>query len=216
VARCVHIKGRTNYDGDRPVRIAGVISDVTDRKLVDEQLRQARKMEAVGQLIGGFVSVDTEVGKATSILIHLPRTDPVDVAPEVLRAAAPEANGQGTILVVEDDPGVRATASALLRDLGYSVTGAETAHAALELINGGAPIALVFTNVIMPGGMNGIELANEIAQRRPDLAVLLTSGYTAQRLIPDSVTRVWTVLRKPYTLSDLSLAVSNAMERVGS
>jgi CheY-like chemotaxis protein len=118
--------------------------------------------------------------------------------------------------VVEDDPGVRATASALLRDLGYGVTEAQTAPAALDFISRGEPIALVFTDVIMPGGMNGIDLANEIAGRRPDLPVLLTSGYTAQRLIPDLVRRAWPVLHKPYTQTELALAVSNAIDRAGS
>ncbi|HEX4505819.1 MAG TPA: ATP-binding protein [Alphaproteobacteria bacterium] len=163
---------------------------------------------------GGFVALDTEVEKGTDILIHLPRTDPVEASREAPRRQAQEATGKGTILVVEDDAGVRETASALLRDLGYLVTEADTAQAALDLVSSDRLIALVFTDVIMPGGINGIELANEITRRRPDLPVLLTSGYTAQRLVPDSVARVWSVLRKPYTQTDLSLAVSDAIDRV--
>jgi DNA-binding NtrC family response regulator len=101
----------------------------------------------------------------------------------------------------------------LFNDLGYEVVEAANARAALAIIDGDDPITLVFTDVIMPGGMNGVELANEITQRQPDLPVLLTSGYTAQRLIPDSVTRAWPILRKPYTQADLSQAVNETLNR---
>ncbi len=163
---------------------------------------------------GGFVSLETEVGRGTKIMIHLPRTTPGTIEKEVAPPARPQFNGDGIVLVVEDDIAVRATARALLQDLGYRVLEAENAHSALRIVETGQPIELVFTDVIMAGGMNGIELANAITERRPELPVLLTSGYTAQRLIPDSITRVWPLLHKPYTQSELSRAVENAINRV--
>ena len=119
--------------------------------------------------------------------IHLPRTDPGTPGEDtVRRCRRPQVNERGhSGLVVEDDLAVRATTHALLQDLGYRVLEAENARAALDIVATGQPIELVFTDVIMPGGMNGIELANAIIAQRPELPVLLTSGYTAQRLIPD-------------------------------
>jgi PAS domain S-box-containing protein len=163
---------------------------------------------------GGFVAIESTLKQGTTLLIHLPRTDPVETAAEHSWRPVVHANGQGTVLVVEDDIGVRETAKALFQDIGYQVIEAPTARAALATVNDRERIDLVFTDVIMPDGMNGVELANEITKRRPDLPVLLTSGYTAQRLIPDSVTRVWPILRKPYTLAELSQAVSDAMQQV--
>jgi len=162
---------------------------------------------------GGFVAVESAEGQGTIISIHLPRTDPVESeAKPAWTHVAPPA-GKGTVLVVEDDNGVRATTKALFEDLGYEVTEATSAGAALSIVERDEPIVLVFTDVIMPGGMNGVELANAITMRRPDLPVLLTSGYTAQRLIPDAVARVWPILRKPYSQADLSQAVGAVLER---
>jgi PAS domain S-box-containing protein len=162
---------------------------------------------------GGFVTVDSVEGQGTTISIYLPRTAPVEpeAKPEWTPVATPA--GRGTVLLVEDDSGVRATTKALFQDLGYEVTEAANASAALSIVERDEPIALVFTDVIMPGGMNGVELANAITQRRPDLPVLLTSGYTAQRLIPDTVARAWPILRKPYSQADLSQAVGDLLER---
>lgn len=92
---------------------------------------------------------------------------------------AQDAQGRGTILVVEDDPGVRTVACGMVRDLGYKVREVDTALAALNSIDRGGPVDLVFSDVIMAGGMNGADLARELARRRPELPVLLTSGYTA-------------------------------------
>jgi PAS domain S-box-containing protein len=162
----------------------------------------------------GFVTLDSELGRGTTVLIHLPRT----VVPKAVAAAAAavtveDPQGRGVILVVEDDPAVRAVASGMLRDLGFQVREADTAPAALDSIDRGGPVDLVFSDVIMPGGMNGVELARELARRRPDLPVLLTSGYTAQRL-PNATADDLRVLRKPYTLHDLSKAITEALHRV--
>lgn len=159
----------------------------------------------------GFVTLDSEPGRGTTVVIHLPRTF-------VSKTAAPgavateEPRGRGVILVVEDDPAVRAVASGMLRDLGYQVREADTAPAALDSIDRDGPVDLVFSDVIMPGGMNGVELARELARRRPDLPVLLTSGYTAQRF-PNATAEDLLVLRKPYTLHDLSKAITEALRR---
>ena len=162
---------------------------------------------------GGFVTVESAEGQGTTISIHLPRTDPIEAKAKPVWAPVAHPVGKGTVLLVEDDNGVRATTKALFQDLGYEVTEATSAGAALSIVERDEPIALVFTDVIMPGGMNGVELANAITQRRPDLPVLLTSGYTAQRLIPDAVARVWPILRKPYSQADLSEAVGAVLER---
>jgi len=162
---------------------------------------------------GGFVAVESDEGQGTIISIHLPRTDPIEAAAKPVWTPAAHSTGKGTVLLVEDDNGVRAMTKALFQDLGYKVIEATNAGAALSMVDRGEPIALVFTDVIMPGGMNGVELANAITQRRPDVPVLLTSGYTAQRLVPDGVARVWSILRKPYSQADLSQAVGDLLER---
>jgi PAS domain S-box-containing protein len=162
---------------------------------------------------GGFVAVDSAPGQGTKMMIYLPRTDPVETVPQQPAGPLTHPEGHGIVLVVEDDIGVRATTRALFNDLGYEVIEAANARAALAIVDRGDEITLVFTDVIMPGGMNGVELANAITQRQPGLPVLLTSGYTAQRLIPDSVTRAWPILRKPYTQADLSQAVNETLNR---
>jgi signal transduction histidine kinase/CheY-like chemotaxis protein len=161
----------------------------------------------------GFVTLDSEPGRGTTVAIHLPRSDLPKAAAAAAPAAAEDAQGRGIILVVEDDPGVRAVTGGMLRDLGYIVREADTARAALDSLGCGGPVDLVFSDVIMPGGMNGVELARELAQHRPELPVLLTSGYTAQRF-PNAMAEDLQVLRKPYTLHDLSLAIIDALHRI--
>ena len=148
---------------------------------------------------GGFVS------------IHLPRVP----APEPTQGSALrpsiEVHGQGVVLVVEDDADVRKTTTFMLEDLGYVVLEAETGRAALKMIEDGAAVDLVFTDVIMPEGVSGIDLARELAVSRPALPVLLTSGYTAQQLLPQSMAEGLKLLRKPYAQVELSRAIRDAM-----
>jgi PAS domain S-box-containing protein len=162
---------------------------------------------------GGIVTIESEPGKGTTVRVHLPRTERArDVAGTTVSAAA-KSEGQGTILLVEDDTDVRAIAGSLLRDLGYVVHEAENGRSALDLLERGTTVDLVVSDVIMPDGMNGIELTRELAVRYPRLPVLLTSGYTAQQLDPRSLNHGVRLLRKPYSQTDLARAVEAAMGR---
>jgi PAS domain S-box-containing protein len=159
---------------------------------------------------GGFVTIESELAHGTTVSIHLPRcAEPESVAP----AARPvkEIKGKGTVLLVEDDPDVRMVASTLLENLGYSVLKAESGHAALKVIEQGHMIDLVFTDVVMPGEMNGIDLVRELGAKRINIPVLLTSGYTAQRMTAGDSVEGLHLLRKPYTQGELSQAVRLVM-----
>ena len=117
-------------------------------------------------------------------------------------------------MVVEDDADVRATTSGMLEDLGYSVLSAATGRAALKIIEANAALDLVFSDVVMPDGMSGVELARQIGFLRPALPVLLTSGYTAQRVIPETPTGEMALLKKPFSQADLSIAIRKIMADV--
>ena len=162
---------------------------------------------------GGFVTIESECGRGTVVFIYLPRADQPKTAEATVALPLAEIEGQGVVLVVEDDPDVRVTTSGMLKDLGYRVREAATARAALAIIESGEAIDLVFTDVIMPDGMSGMELARELSARWPELPVLLTSGYTAQRLNSEGRTDNRRLLRKPYTQTDLSQAIKGAMNR---
>jgi PAS domain S-box-containing protein len=163
---------------------------------------------------GGFVTIDSTPGAGTAVHVHLPRATRLE-ATEVAEAAPVEVRGKGIVLVVEDDSDVRAIASSLLEDLGYSVLEAETGTEAMKLIDSGEHIDLVFTDVIMPGEMNGIDLVREMKIKHAEIPVLLTSGYTAQRIAMAEMAAGLQLLRKPYTQVDLSLAVRSVMKDQG-
>ena len=160
---------------------------------------------------GGFVSIESKSGQGTVVRIHLPRVQaPKPQTGSTVRPSL-EVHGQGIVMVVEDDADVRKTTCFMLEDLGYVVLEAETGRAALGMIEAGAVVDLVFTDVIMPDGISGIDLARELAVRRPTLPVLLTSGYTAQQLLPQSMAQGLRLLRKPYAQVELSRAIRDAM-----
>jgi PAS domain S-box-containing protein len=132
---------------------------------------------------GGHVTLYSEVGQGTTVKMYLPRLDDrVDHAAAPTEAPSP-ATGQETILVVEDDDRVRAYVVEQLSGLGYHVIEAENGPAALELLERSPDVALLFTDVVMPGGMNGRQLADAARRRRPDLKVLFTTGYTENAIV---------------------------------
>ncbi len=150
---------------------------------------------------GGHLNLDSEVGKGTTIRIYLPRAV-VDAGARVAAPAGevPAQRGRAeTILVVEDDSHVRQLAVNMLHGLGYQPVAADTAEAALQVLASTPQVALLFTDVGLPGGMSGMELAAEAQRRCPGLKVLFTSGYTEQTLLqqgrlPDGAE----LLTKPY------------------
>ena len=156
---------------------------------------------------GGFVRFDSVVGQGTTVSIHLPRAEPVAAPSPTSEPAPVRGTADGAVLLVEDDADVRAAASAMLEELGYEIVEVASGDAALEVLDGGRQVDIVFSDVIMASGMSGIELARTIHARRPGLPVLLTSGYTAQKLNPSSVNGDLPLLRKPYTLAQLSEAL---------
>jgi PAS domain S-box-containing protein len=159
---------------------------------------------------GGFVAVTSAPGNGTLIEVFLKRsTDSVVLARTMTETAL--QTGTGVVLVVEDDADVRATTIGMLEDLGYSVLSAATGRAALEIVRADTVLDLVFSDVVMPDGMSGVELARKVGSLRPSLPVLLTSGYTAQRVIPETPAGEQALLKKPFSQADLSVAIRKMM-----
>jgi len=160
---------------------------------------------------GGHIKIYSEEGQGTSIKIYLPQARETDKVLE-LALAAPIEGGQETVLVVEDDALVRNFVMGQLKSLGYTTLVAANAAEALSLIDRGATLDLLFTDVVMPGTMNGRQLAEEVIKRLPSVKVLFTSGYTQNaivhhgRLDPDII-----LLPKPYRKSDLARLVRAAL-----
>jgi PAS domain S-box-containing protein len=160
---------------------------------------------------GGFVTFDSELGSGTTVSIYLPRVHPPRASAHAEDADHLDSAADGAILIVEDDPEVLAATRNMVEELGYSVTVATSATAALDHLSR-QDFDLVFSDVIMATGMTGLELAQEIERRYPLLPVLLTSGYTAHHLLPNATTQVRPLLHKPYTLTDLAAALQAARE----
>ncbi|MHB0769168.1 ATP-binding protein [Bradyrhizobium sp. 5.13L] len=161
----------------------------------------------------GTVRVKSQVGQGTSIELYLPRSLNLASKQRHLvdfnRTVRPKKNGQGQILLVEDDDEVAALVGEMLGQLGYEVTRAASAAAALGALADGRSVDVVFSDIMMPGGMNGVELAREISRRRSDIPVLLTSGY-AEAAIHEAEAAGIQILAKPYHIDDLAAALNAA------
>src|SRR5205814_3357929 len=158
----------------------------------------------------GHIKIYSEEGHGTTIKMYLPPGTGAPLAPEVFSPAIRGDNE--TILVVEDDKLVREYVLAQLRSLGYVTLDAANAAEALAIVDADGAFDLLFTDVIMPGAMNGRQLADEIEKRRPGLKVLFTSGYTENAIIHHG--RLDTgvlLLAKPYRKSDLASMVRTAL-----
>ena len=151
---------------------------------------------------GGHVAVDTRPGEGARFTIHLPRCEPAapTLWPEAGDADVP--TGDETILVVEDDSGVRDLAVMMIGDFGYRVLAAPDGPTALKLLRHGEPVDLLFSDVVMPGGINGFELVRKARELRGDLKALITSGYVNVRIDEDGPKLP--VLAKPYSRSELA------------
>lgn len=162
---------------------------------------------------GGHVTIYSEVAKGTTINLYLPRLEgPADLIPgDDVSNGVRRASGE-RILVVEDDARVRKLTVTRLEALGYDVLQAENGPLALEIMSAAAQIDLVFTDLVMPGGMSGYDLCARVRKRFPGVRLLLTSGYAeevvhAQKLADEHLS----VLRKPYRQADLARAIADAL-----
>ncbi|MDB5481581.1 MAG: two-component system sensor histidine kinase/response regulator [Caulobacteraceae bacterium] len=153
---------------------------------------------------GGHVKIYSEVGQGTTVKLYLPRVlQNEEELPDA--SGAPVAGGAETILVVEDDLEVRETAVALLADLGYRVLKAHDAAAGLAVIESGATVDLLFTDVVMPGAMRSADLARKAQELIPGLPVLFTSGYTENAIVHGGRLDAGVeLLAKPYTREALA------------
>jgi len=162
---------------------------------------------------GGHLTADSRLGYGTLVELYLPAAHTAAVASPA-RAPVASSSGNETILVVEDEPEVRAVAVAFLRSLGYATFEAASAEQALDLLQEHDGIALLFSDVVLGSGMNGGDLARAAMQLRPGLPTLLTSGYEHDVPLGDS--GALPLLRKPYRREDLSDAVRHALDRRSS
>jgi len=160
--------------------------------------------------IGGHVEIESAVGAGTTVQLHLPRAKtqelkqpPSDQPPETGRLSF-------SVLLVEDNVNIRAMTAARLQELGARVIEADNAPAALETIRSEASIDVLFTDVVMPGGMSGLELANRARELRPGIKVVLASGYAA--LFPTTGGVVGELLQKPYRDEDLLRVLKKTLD----
>jgi PAS domain S-box-containing protein len=163
---------------------------------------------------GGHVAIDSEVGLGTTVRMYLPqvpaRARVSQQQPGVEEQALPQ--GKETVLVVEDDPFVRSYVVMSLQSLGYQTVAAVDGNEALRKLGSELRIDLLFSDIVMPGGINGWKLADLARQSRPGLPVLLTSGYTQETLIEqDSYRAGLAVLTKPYRKTDLAHRLREAL-----
>jgi PAS domain S-box-containing protein len=165
---------------------------------------------------GGHVKIYSEVGQGTTIRLYLPRViRSEDELVEIDKMAV--TGGSETVLVVEDDAGVRATAADMLGELGYSVHTAPDADAALVMIENGLKADLLFTDVVMPGTLRSPELARSAQAALPDLAVLFTSGYAQDAIVHGGrVDEGVNLLAKPYTREALARKVRHVLDNRGT
>jgi len=164
---------------------------------------------------GGHVAIDSQVGKGTTVTLHFPRHTGERV-PEAAqsRAAAPAARDGETILVVEDDSDVRQSTTEMVRDLGYRVLSAEDGQAALRELEAHPEVRLLLTDVGLPRGMNGRQLADEALRRRPQLKVLFVTGYARSAIVHDGrLDPGVEAIFKPFNYADLGTRMRRVLDQ---
>jgi two-component system, NtrC family, sensor kinase len=162
---------------------------------------------------GGTATVASREGEGTTVMLYLPRASSA-VARAAVAALVPlpplPLREQAAVLVVEDNPEVAEVSVALLETLGYGVTQVDSAQAALDALASGSSFDLVFSDVVMPGGMSGVELARVLRGRYPGLPVLLTTGYSivAQAAGKEG----FAILPKPYRPTALQAQIRDLLQ----
>jgi PAS domain S-box-containing protein len=164
---------------------------------------------------GGHAEIVSEIGRGTTVKLYLPRADGASVADTFdERGPVPMAENAETVLVVEDNPDVRELALQRVEGLGYVALEAESGASALRILEGGTAIDVVLSDIVMPGGISGYDLARWIRANKPPVRIVLTSGYAAEETRRDPIEETGQkILRKPYKRLELAVALRDALKR---
>jgi CheY-like chemotaxis protein len=165
---------------------------------------------------GGHVRIYSELGVGTTVKLYLPRAN---VSPETetnSKAERPAQGGREAILVVEDHSDLREYAAGVLRELGYDVIEAADGPTAIRILRSGRKVDLLFTDVVLPNGMNGRELADEVRGIRPELKTLFTTGYTRNAIVHNGrLDPGVDLIGKPFTFDQLATKVRKILDDIG-
>jgi CheY-like chemotaxis protein len=157
----------------------------------------------------GHLDISSDIGKGTAIKLYFPRSgDEMARVTVPAKPATRDPTGTETILLVDDNKTLLGVACRHLSALGYKVVSTSSGSTALRILASGATIDLLFTDIVMPDGMNGFELAEAARRSRPDLKILYTSGFVGQL----SELERPHMLNKPYSRHDLACAVRNCLD----
>lgn len=130
---------------------------------------------------GGHLEIQSQVGRGTTIKLYFPKAEIVAKAPKTAPTPATVVRGQGmVVLLVEDDGNLRRTVAKMLANMGFQVLEAEDGKVALSILKNTSKVDLLFTDIVMPGEINGIDLVKKARAERPELKVLLMSGYAEE------------------------------------
>lgn len=164
---------------------------------------------------GGHVQLYSELGHGTTVRVYLPaRGENSGAEGHMTDVSATRPACSETILVVEDDPRVRRVSVRRLKELGYTVIEADSGPAALKIVESGERFDILFTDIIMAGGMTGVDLARNVRRQRPDLKILFTSGYAEPAILKGGVlTEGAGWLGKPYSISELDAKLRELLDR---
>ena len=162
---------------------------------------------------GGHATLESTLGKGATVRLYLPRAeDMAHPAPAGPSVAVPLSENAETILVVEDNPEVRELTLQRVEGLGYVVCEAENGAAARRLLEKGKPVDLILSDIVMTGGMSGYDLARWVKSEKPEIPVVLTTGYAEEETQQDPAGLVDApILRKPYGRAELATALHAAL-----
>jgi CheY-like chemotaxis protein len=172
-------------------------------------------VDSFAEQAGGVATIESTVGKGTTVTILLPRCmEEQSVREDTIVTTKLSPGGNETILVVEDDADLRETVVTALQQLGYRALSAPNANAALRILSGSEHVDLLFTDIMMPGGMLGPALAKRARELRPQIQVLFTTGYAdASALAGTSGLTAADVITKPYRNEELAMRIRTVLDR---
>jgi CheY-like chemotaxis protein len=153
---------------------------------------------------GGHVAVESAPGVGSTVALYLPKAEQTAEAEMETIQTQAVPGGHDRILVVEDNEGVLEVTSAMLTTIGYRVHCARNSAEAIQMLESGQEFELLFSDVVMPNGMNGVELAREARRLSKGIKILLTSGYAEDVLERHQAVGEFSILDKPFRLQDLA------------